>query len=119
MKSLITVIVLMFSNVVFAGGELVFKPYKNTKSEHHSVLMGLSTEKKLMGPIVWTNFTGINEQHVEGTDHNLADIHFNNGIAFKPMDKLHIEAGLELHKDVEAKADISETVYGKIKVKLW
>jgi hypothetical protein len=121
MKFMAFVLTMIFAATSFAGGKFIFKPYKNENAEVHSLLMGLAVDKKLAGPISWVNFTGLNQKPLhDGTvEHKLIDVYFNNAIKFKPMNAVSLEGGLELHKDVDAKAEISETYYMKLAVDLW
>jgi len=119
MKALCFVTTLLISMSTFASGKLIFQPYKADGAKENSVLLGLSVYQKFSGPFAWVHFTGLNADRVVGSEHKLSDIYFENGLKFQPMSRFSVEGGLKLHKDVEAKSPIADTVYVKVTAQLW
>jgi hypothetical protein len=105
----------------FASGKLFFKPYKNSKADTHSVMMGLSVYQKFMGPFQFKNWTGLDYKALDTktAQHKLMNVHFNNSVGVTLMGKADIDAGVELHKDIDKGSDIAETYFVKISAQIW
>lgn len=119
-KTIFTILMtLLLSVLANASGKFIFKPEYNNTKEIWTNEMGLSVHQKLVGPLFWTNWTGVS---VVDSDTKLQkdfkDFTFKNGIMIQPLDKLQIEVGHEFNKDLKT-SYYQNLSYLKISAQLW